>query len=349
MAEKKIPLDTQDGFYRESFYWVYARLLARENPLNVIALASPQAFPEEFKDGLFKPPQLYQHPSGSIQLGRVEFERPNGKGTGNRIPISPGVSSGKDVLRISLHGSGIESQYTLLNPSSDEVPVGYYADRKNRNPSDETLIALRKHLPRFFNPDEIISESCNPDADGCSPATYAGWLEVERSPSPDKLNLKKVVMTPSGFSSGGILDTPVSRLFGDQGSYAQPYYRQWVMETFESDLAPPHEYRLIRRGDAENIHHWVDTGIYTDSRQASFPLVGIFGEAKEYGRHLGLSDELGGGNSVSYLEKIRLINENPDATYFQKVRSNLARPIGSAAALVRETWGLSKDLYRLLW
>lgn len=349
LAEKKIPLETQDEFYRDSFYLVYAGLLARENPLNVIALVSPQAFPEEVKDSRFNPPQLYQHPSGAIQLGRVEFERPNGQGTGNRIPISPGVSSGKNVLRISLHGSGIESQYSLLNPSSDEVPVGYYADRRNIKPSDETLIALRKHLPRFFNPEEIISESCNPDLKGCTPATYARWLEVERTPSPDKLNLKKVVMTPSGFSSGGIVDTPVSRLFGDQGSFAQPYYREWVVNNFDPELSPPREYRLIRGGNAENIHHWIDTGIYTDSRQASFPLIGIWGEAKEYGRHLGLSPELGGGNSLSYLDKIRSINENPDATYFQKVRSNLTRPLGSAAALTREIYGLSGDLYRLWW
>jgi len=347
LAEKKSPLDTQDGFYRESFYLVYAGLLARENPLNLIALASPQAFPEEYKEDRFMPPKLYQHPSGAIQLGRVEFEKQNGQGTGNRIPISPGISSGKAVLRISLHGDGIESEYSLLNPSSDEVPVGYYADRRTRKPSDETLIALRKHLPRFFNPEEIISESCNPDLKGCTPATYARWLSVEKSPSSEKIVLKKVVMTPSGFSSAGIVDTPLSRLFGDQGSFAQPFYREWVLKKFDTELSPPHEYRLIRGGDSENIQHWVDTGIYTDSRQASFPLVGIWGEAKEYGRHLGLSGELGGGNSVSYLDKIRLINENPDATYFQKVRSNLARPIGSAAALIRETWGLSYDLYRM--
>ncbi|NBT59823.1 hypothetical protein EBT16_13675, partial [bacterium] len=68
-------------------------------------------------------------------------------------------------------------------------------------------------------------------------------------------------------------------------------------------------------------------------------------EAKEYGRHLGLIPELGGGTTVSYLDKIRLLNNNTDATYFQKVRSNLARPVGSSAALIRETVGLSYDLY----
>lgn len=323
--------------------------IKKENHRNPIQLQSSQTFPESGSTNWNSPPQNYQHPSGAIQLGRVEFERPHGKGTATRIPISPGTSSGSDLLRISLHGSGDEAHYTLLNSSSDEIPVGYYSDLLKRGVDQRILKALRKHLPRNINPIEIISESCNPHANGCTPATYARWLEVEKFPDAEKVKLKKVVMTPSGFSSGGIVDTPVSRLFGDQGSFGQPYYRDWMVKNFDSDLAPPHEYRLIRGGNAQNENHWLDTGVYTDSRQMTFPLVGIFGEAKEYGRHLGLSEELGGGNSVSYLEKIRLINDNPDATYFQKVRSNLARPLGSAGALIRETWGLSKDLYRLLW
>lgn len=314
-----------------------------------IQLESPQTFVDSNSVAWGSLPQNYEHPSGAIQLGRVEFDRPNGKGTATRIPISPGTSSGSDLLRISLHGSGDEAHYTLLNPSSDEIPVGYYSDLLKRGVSPKTLKALRKHLPRNINPTEIISESCNPDGNGCTPATYARWIQVEKVPNREQLKLKKVVMTPSGFSSGGIVDTPVSRLFGDQGSFAQPYYRDWMVRNFNSDLAPPHEYRLVRGGDPESENHWIDTGIYPDSRQMTFPLVGVFGEAKEYGRHLGLSPELGGGDSLSYLDKIRLINDNPDATYFQKVRSNLARPIGSAAALVRETWGLSRDLYHLLW
>ncbi|NBX76284.1 MAG: hypothetical protein EBQ92_07000 [Proteobacteria bacterium] len=309
------------------------------------SLKAAQAFPESQKTEWFLAPENFKHPSGAIQIGRVEFERPDGKGFSYRIPISPGTSSGAQVLRISLHGDGDEPNYALSNRHTDEISVGYYGDllRQKEKPN---LANLQRHIPKGLNPVEIISESCNPNPDGACPATYAKWLQVERFGEPTALQLKKVVMTPKGFSSVGILDARVSRLFGDQGSFGQPYYREWVQKTFDSSDASPREYRLVRGGNPEEKDHWIDTGIYTDSRQSHFPLVGILGEAKEYGRHLGLSPELGGGDSVSYLDKIRLINNNPDATYFQKVRSNLARPVGSSLALIRETVGLSYDLYR---
>jgi len=337
IAESKIPLVTHDSLYKELFVRVYEKLLAEPPTQLVLTL---------------KDPEVFEHPSGAIQLGRVKFQMPNGKGFGSRIPISAGASSGPDLFRISLHGSGDAENYALLNPDSDEILVGYAADlwkRKSEKNVVDAIRAQKKFVHRNINPSELISEACNPDLNGCHPAMYAQWLQVERFPSPEPLNLKKVVMTPKGFSSGAILDAPISRLFGDQGSFGQPYYREWLMNNFNGEISPPHEYRLVRSGNPENESHWTDTGIYTDARQASFPLIGILGEAKEYGRHLGLGADLGGGNSLSYLDKIRLINDNPDSTYFQKVRSNLARPIGSAAALIRETWGLSKDIYHLIW
>lgn len=348
LTEKKIPLTTQDSYYREKFDFTYSALLARENSVDVIVLQAPQVFPQETAEARFEPPQVYQHPSGALQLGRVAFEKTSGQGTSYRIPISPGVSSGNNVLRISLHGRGNQSRYALLNPRSYEVPVGVYAQHRLENHSGDVLRVLKRHLPQSINPAEIISESCNSDSDGCTPATYARWLQIESAPGDGPLKLKKVVMTPRGFVSGGILDNRISRLFGDQGSFGRPYYHDEMIKIFGSEIAPPHEYRLLRGGAAENIHHWTDTGVYTDSRESSFPLIGLWGEAHEYGRHLGLTPELGGGNSWSYLDKITAINKNPDATYFQKVRSNLARPLGSAAAFIRETYGLTWDLYRLI-
>jgi hypothetical protein len=309
------------------------------------SLKSPQAFPEPQKTEWFLAPESFKHPSGALQIGRVEFEKPDGKGFSYRIPISPGTSSGAQLLRISLHGDGDEPNYALSNRHTDEISLGYYGELLKQK-EKKNLANLQKHIPKGLNPVEIISESCNPNPDGACPATYAKWLQAERFGEPSALQLKKVVMTPKGFSSIGILDARVSRLFGDQGSFGVPYYREWVQKTFDSEDAPPREYRLVRGGNPEEKDHWIDTGIYTDSRQAHFPLVGIVGEAQEYGRHLGLSPDLGGGDSVSYLDKIRLINNNPDATYFQKVRSNLARPVGSSLALIRETMGLSYDLYR---
>ena len=309
------------------------------------SLKSPQAFPEPQKTEWYLAPETFKHPSGALQIGRVEFERPDGKGFSYRIPISPGTSSGAQLLRISLHGDGDEPNYALSNRHTEEISVGYYGELLTQK-EKKNLANLQRHITKGLNPVEIISESCNPNPEGACPATYAKWLQAERFGEPSALQLKKVVMTPKGFSSIGILDARVSRLFGDQGSFGVPYYREWVQKTFDSEDAPPREYRLVRGGNPEEKDHWTDTGIYTDSRQAHFPLVGILGEAKEYGRHLGLSSELGGGDSVSYLDKIRLINKNPDATYFQKVRSNLARPVGSSLALVRETMGLSYDLYR---
>jgi len=324
--------------------------LVARSPVPVIALESPQNFPEAKPPAWGEPFPVFKHPSGALQLGRVEFKHPDDQKNHPRLPISPGSSFGKGVLRISLHGDGAEDTYSLLNPDAEEIPVGYLAQLRRKKVSSKDFLAFRKNLPQYLNPTEIISESCNPDLDGCSPATYAQWLQAERFPeNAEPLLLKKVVMTPKGFSSMGVIENPVTRIYGDQGSFGNPYLRELVSSWTKDGASAPREYRLIRGGNPENENAWIDTGIYTDSRQASIPLIGIHGEAKEFGRHLGLSEELGGGNSLSYLDKIRLINDNPDATYFQKVRSNWARPIGSAAAFVREVCGLSCDLYYLLW
>lgn len=324
--------------------------LVARSPVPVLTLESPQNFPEAKPPAWGEPFPVFKHPSGALQLGRVEFKHPDDQKNYPRIPVSPGTSSGKTVLRISLHGDGAEDTYSLLNPDAEEIPIGYLAQLRRKKVSSKDFLAFRKNLPLYLNPDEIISEACNPNAQGCTPAVYAQWLQAERSPeNAGPLQLKKVVMTPRGFYSMGIIDNSLSRLYGDQGSFGKPYYRDLLSSWTKDGASAPHEYRLVRGGNPEDENAWIDTGIYTDSRQASLPLFGIHGEAKEFGRHLGLSEELGGGNSLSYLDKIRLINNNSDATYFQKVRSNWARPVGSAAAFVREVCGLGCDLYHLLW
>jgi len=343
LNDEQLPKDKKEE-YRALLQFI--RFTMEQKRKEPTPLRSAQAFPKSQEVEAFLAPEFFKHPSGALQMGRVEFERPNGKGFSHRIPISPGTSSGAQLLRISLHGDGDESNYVLSNPKTEEINVGYYGELLNQKENEKILKQIQKHLPRGVNPVEIISEACNPDPNGAYPATYAKWLRAEHWGDASPLQLKTVVMTPKGFSSVGIVDSPFSRLFGDQGSFGHPYYREWIQKTFASPESSPHEYRLIRGGDPEENNHWTDTGIYTDSRQAFLPLVGILGEAKEYGRHLGLSPDLGGGNSVSYLDKIRLINNNPDATYFQKVRSNLARPVGSSLALIRESSGLVYDLYR---
>jgi hypothetical protein len=411
-------------------------------------LPAPQQFSAQNapknSNGSFKAqPPVFKHPSGALQLGTTRFE--TSKGLRNALPTSPGTASGSSVLHIDQHGGSNRDSYKLSNPGGTDaagnqlaptsVPIGERAEYLNpagpvfRPPTVESAeplldsdnqlnqyaaarqaILTGPALPANTNPSTLISAACNRDSGGCTPATYAKWLNAERGihagyaqqladadanyvpdhsslagkfPSPQRnsglslsrlgnvlgfggvsgllgtskpapppsgsrpgsfdvkapelppLNLNKVVMTPPGYYAAGTIDNAVGRVVGESGSFGAPY-----LTNKYPDSSAGHEYRLTPGGDPTRDEHWTDTGVYTDARQSSLPFVGLHSEAKEMGRHFGLSPELGGGNFTSYLDKIKTINDNPDATYAQKVRSNFARPIGSAAQFGREAAGL---------
>ena len=200
-------------------------LIAR-SPVPVIALESPQKFPVTKPLSWGEPFPVFKHPSDALQLGLVEFRHPKDQKKYPRLPISPGSSFGKEVLRISLHGDGTKEYYALLNPDAEEIPMGYLAGLWKKKASSKEFLAFRKNLPWNLNPEEIISESCNPNTQGCTPATYAQWLQTERFPeNAEPLRLKRVVMTPEGFSSVGVINNPVSQIYGEQGSFGNPYLR----------------------------------------------------------------------------------------------------------------------------
>lgn len=359
------------------------------------------------------------------------------------VSPSPGRDRGADVLRISHHGGGDNTGYELSNPGVDaaghlrtatSIPVGsraaylnpqaeqikpptranfpdddarYDQSRKWNVQTAEAQAALEKGpaLPADTNPEAIISQACNNDPNGCTPATYARWLNAERglhagyaeqlaarptvsvqpkafssrpstlmdrarsflgfnkppaqkAPEPEitspdvtppalsPLRLNKVVMTPPGYVGVGRYNNFASKIMGDSGSFGSPYLTENTAPVIERRHgfrpSPAHEYRLAKGGDPTIDSDWTDTGIYTDARQSSVPFIGAKGEAMEFGRHLGLGKELGGGNALSYLDKIRDINANPDATYMQKVRSNWARPVGSALEFGRNISELTR-------
>jgi len=221
------------------------------------------------------------------------------------------------------------------------------------------------------NPSTVISKACNPDGTGCTPDMYAKWLQAEQglnagygkqladlkvykkpdgsfeypkldTPNLPPLNLNKVVMTPPGNVAIGRRPGVVNSVESND-TFDRPYKSNRPAASSGYPISAAHEYRLTGGGDATNPNHWTDTGTYTDARQEQIPFTGLMGEAQEFGRHIGLSPELGGGNAMSYLDKIKTINNNPDATYGQKVQSNYARPVGSALQFGREMFGWSSD------
>ena len=431
-------------------------------------LSKPQQFPAmkpvAANTTLTPLPPVFKHPSGALQLGKIQYSVPvrnNITNTANTAAshkilqdngYSPGREHGAGVLRISQHGGGlgqynyaapsagvhadqyevgnpglnasgrpitesrlqIGSRAALLNPAGPEIlpptkqnfpdaEARYVQSQlwNNRRRAAEAADTTGPALPAAANPHTLISDACNSNPAGCTPATYARWLNAERgmhagyakqlanlpaadeidagkpptaspaptvfdrikavlgfsgkpaaptsaqaapslvAPTPPKLsplNLNKVVMTPPGYLGLGTAKFPA---FGDwAGSFGNPY----KADKNPRGGAAAHEYRLTQGGDPMREQHWTDTGIYTDARETPTPFVGLADEAKEFGRHIGLSPELGGGDANSYLDKIRDINNNPDATYWQKVRSNFARPIGSAIQFGREVSGLGQDV-----
>lgn len=439
-------------------------------------LRQPQQFPSvatpKPQPGILPTPPVYQHPSGALQVGRINYlsksaptqqtligPRPAESAQPvtrlhNSAPVSPGRDSGASVLRLSHHGGGTGQydytntapndggNYSLVNPGLDAAGTptgavsGIQIGRRAGllNPSGPAIVPPTKQnfpnaedqymqerlwnkrrraaydaalegaaLPANTNPSTLIAKACNGDPNGCSPATYARWLNAERgmhagyanqlatmpradsademtaqaaprqptlfdraktmlgfpgkpanpalpaanltAPKPPELpplNLNKVVMVPPGYLAAGTKErTARAMLTGlplpnhDVGSFGAPYRAGTVQ--FEGGAgSPAHEYRLTRGGDPMKEQHWVDTGVYTDARENVLPFLGIGDEAKEFGRHIGLGKKLGGGDVSSYLDKIRDINNNPDATYWQKVRGNFARPVGSALQFGRE-------------
>jgi gluconate kinase len=397
-------------------YW-----FGKKEAVEAIKMPNNNTFPKDTTPGNAN---VYKYPSGSTQLGRIQFNdyTPglNERSTPAAAPAppppsmavqqSPGVDSGSNTLRVNLHGgNGQLPPFQALPPSSENntYPQGYgvsnpYGGRVDIAARGEYLNPARPvpktreaytaaatyanlqaepSLPaEATNPSTIVSHACNPDGSGCTPAMYAKWLQSEQglnagygrhlakdtnilhkldgttqysqinAPKIQPLNLNKVVMTPPG-------GVATSRTQGietakdNPTSFERPYEEDGKTisgPVIDYSVHAPHEYRLTRGGDATNPSHWTDTGLYTDARQESLPFVGALGEAKEFGRHLGLNSQLGGGNAVSYLDKIKAINDNPDATYTQKVRSNFARPVGTAMQFGRELGGLGYDTAQML-
>jgi hypothetical protein len=432
-------------------------------------LSGPQQFPSVTPQKPAAPvvssalPPLFKHPSGSLQLGKINYRTSENAPTAgpmpaqtlaSSLPVSSGRDSGPNVLHINQHGGGSGQydynskefgrryySYRLGNPSGvdsagnpvaeSSIDVGNRAALLNpagpafvpptpeNFPDEEALYQQERNwndryrvaqdavesgpaLPANTNPSTIIAKACNGNPDGCTPATYAKWINAERAinegyakqiyeadgaidaylrqpasasapqtlmdrarsflgfnaakpperqpqpgavtpPKLSPLNLNKVVMTPPGYLGVGTRDNPVTRFFGDTGSFGSPYAAASA-QFDEGRGSPAHEYRLVRGGDPTQEQHWTDTGEYTDAREDVSPFTGIIDEAIEFGRHTGLSPELGGGDSLSYLDKIRDINNNPDSTYAQKIRGNYARPVGSALQFGRELGGLGHDV-----
>ena len=399
-----------------------------DNPTNGSTPIKPLPSPQNFAaagegDGIKTP--LYQHPSGSLQLGKIRSLNNNplvaalsqNKLDTGANPESPGIDHGPGVFRVSQHGLG-ESQpnpkapmfidrmgtYHFNNSTAD--PVIEMAARANAlDPTNATQTFPKPNVPQTpqanmawndpvnvarlesgkgpalppdFNPHTVISNACNPSKGGCTPATYARWLNAERGmnngyaasmaalpltqeyaqqfdpqkPTPPTLptlpqnslnsasNLRKVVMVPPGHSGMNLSDIyPLPA-----GSLSSPYLTNAAglipsipteegITGAKDSFSAAHEYRLAPGGNPAANGSWIDTGVYTDARESSIPVAPVLGEAAEIARHMNLGPELGGGDFNSYVDKVRNINNNPDATYAQKVRGNLARPIGAAAAV----------------
>jgi hypothetical protein len=420
----------------------------------VTPLKTPQNFPADatqLPTDISTAP-VYTHPSGAIQYGRINHERTPLAGNSNApavksvvgaTPDHPGTATGPGTLHISQHGGGNADNYELANPYSAanfgaDYPMWANADIGQRakyldpqNPptnnadlqqaselariaTDSDLVGGNAYLPPGTNPQTIIANACNTDPNGCTPATYAKWINAERGlhsgyadalaktpevlskappqppprsrfssllsgiglnglgasrltnvqpPKPAEVKppaasnlpppaLNRVVMTPTGgvgmSDYAPLLSSELTgfkapaKVLPQLSSRSAPYALDGV-QLGEDTIRAPHDYRLTKGGDPTNNAHWTDTGIYTDARQ-SLPFTGIKGEAQEFGRHLGLGKELGGGDVTSYLDKIHALNANPDATYKQKVFSNYARPVGSALQFGRELGGLGHDV-----
>lgn len=356
--------------------YVQERVKQAQQP---IPLPGPQKFPALPQTKSNYVP-VYEHPSGAQQFGRMQMWGNNNSGGEMSAAAgalteakSPGVDSGPGVFRISQHGDGGAENYRLTNPS---YPATNVSQEAASNFWDD------KTLPPNTNPSCLITDSCNSDPNGADPSLYARWFNAHLSEvpadvgeqyrqhmggsipdhttggtirdwwrknhQPTQLNLNKVVMMPPGYVSMNTLEGDFFRT----GSFDAPYLhgsfppavQEQIRQNGEFTSNAPHEYRLAPGGDPTRKGSWIDTGNYTDARQSSLPLVGAFGEAREFGRHLGLGPELGGGGPISYLDKIRTINNNPDATYWQKVRGNFARPVGSALQFGREVGGLGHDI-----
>ena len=303
-------------------------------------------------------------------------------------PKSPGVDSGAGVLRISQHGgnsgvatTGANPGYQLSNPTNDSINISDRAGRTpinstlppNTNPSclisDSCNSSVNGADPSLYarwlkNERGVASSDAQYKAYDAGVASGAlssdatvhdveNYMQQQAGP----LNLNKVVMMPRGYQRA---NSRASDLITEGGSFESPYmhgsFPAPAQEAIRQDNAArgqdtanaPHEYRLLPGGDPTSQGSWNDTGNYTDARQSTIPLVGAFGEAREMGRHFGLGKELGGGGLGSYLDKVRAINNNTDATYSQKVRSNFARPVGSALQFGRELGGLGLDAGRAI-
>lgn len=274
----------------------------------------------------------YRHPSGSIQTGGVIFDYGPGKGIRYGALTSPGADSGRGVHRFDLHGgdTGGGSRYALSNPyHSDFMPS--------------------RDLPRMANPSTVISGACNGGVCG-TPAAYAKFFNENYRRSPEsvgsQLNLRKVVMTPPGYIGRGNVSMAEGYDHTMQtGTLADPY----IWKKFNDNPAnkpyqnygpssAAHEYWLKKDGNPLEERDWVDTGIYSDARQAANPFSKktFEDEVQEISRHVGLPPEFGGGGFRSYLDKIDRINSNPDASPSQLIYSNMARPMGAPAAWVRK-------------
>jgi hypothetical protein len=347
--------------------------------------------------------RIAQHGGG---LGQYNYAQPSPEQNRNQYELStPGEDAAGNVSTATSIPVGDRAAF--LNPAGPPIvpptrenfpdPEAHYAQERlwqNRRWAAQAAVEKGPALPPDTNPQTIIAKACNNNPNGCTPATYARWLNAERglnagyaeqlaklprfvdeppaavrpasnppltlmnkarsfrfkqkpkpaleikepaaptvrSPELPPLNLNKVMMVPPGYLGIGSKHIPLGdELLGDLGSMGAPYLTNALTEGDLPGLPSAlHEYRLAKGGDPMREQDWTDTGVYTDARETPLPLVGIHGEAQEFGRHLGLGKELGGGNTTSYLDKIREINANPDATYMQKVRSNWARPVGSA-------------------
>ena len=299
-------------------------------------------------------PLTYKHPSGALQVGTVrhlfgEDDR-GGLLTEEDTKSGVGAHSGPGHMVIDMHGGGPSEGYEFSNPGGiypTEKEQGLFGisrsrDRKRKPPYSvyhrELLSAGGSKsgdcvLPPGTNPNSIYSKACNLNARGATPAVLADFIANQMTASGGKrepVRLNEVMMVPPGYYAS----TP-SELYGVRLNPEKRSLMEMLKATFsrpepvERFTEPPHQFRLIKGGDPHNPNHWTDTGQYADVRQSWGLPIHFLGEAKEYGRHLGLGKDLGGGDTKSYMDKIRRINTNPDTTWRQKVLGNFARPVGA--------------------
>jgi hypothetical protein len=243
-----------------------------------------------------------------------------------------------------LHGGGVGGEdYSLENPTPDQ---GW--ERREYAPIAAPGMARQGaggELPKGFNPTSLTSQACNANPRGCQPYHYAQWLAGQVG---GQSNLNKVTMVPPGHVSVvNSFDNPVAAealgpFWPFPDHYAQPGTTPGI-----NHMTGAHEYRAVPGRNNQAPGSWVDVGLGYDHRTSKVPLLGGVDEAGEITQHLALPPALGGGNFGSYLDKVQAINNNPDATYGQKVDANLARPLGAAVALGQSTAGLAGDVGHL--